>query len=306
MTTLNYIVIDLEWNQGNQKDDNNQKKLPFEIIEIGAVKLNESLEFTDEFSSLIKPQVYEKMHEITGELIQIQMEELEQEEDFPVVINEFLKWCGEDYIFATWGPLDLLELQRNIKFYGLSPLAENPIAFLDVQKLFSIAFEDGKKRRSLEYAIDFVNIDKMIPFHRAYYDAYYTSKILYLLNDEKYLTRYSFDTFCLPKSRKEEIKIVFDDYSKYISREFETKKDLMSDREVISTKCYLCRCNLKKKMKWFTKNNKHYYNLAYCEKHGYIKYKIRVRKSEDDKIYTVKTSKMITNKQAEEFLEKKK
>ena len=74
------------------------------------------------------------------------------------VVEDFLCWCGEDYIFCTWGPLDLAELQRNLRFYGMEPLARGPIAFLDVQKLFSIAYEDRKSRRALEWAVDFLKI----------------------------------------------------------------------------------------------------------------------------------------------------
>ena len=38
---MNYIVFDLEWNQCPYGKGKENKRLPFEIIEIGAVKLNE-------------------------------------------------------------------------------------------------------------------------------------------------------------------------------------------------------------------------------------------------------------------------
>ena len=44
---MHYIVFDLEWNipgRANKVSDEDRQALPFEIIEIGAVKLNESLE----------------------------------------------------------------------------------------------------------------------------------------------------------------------------------------------------------------------------------------------------------------------
>ena len=65
----NYIVFDLEWNQGEAPVTENGKTLIFEIIEIGAVKLNEKKEKVGEFSRLIKPQVFKQMHRITGKLI---------------------------------------------------------------------------------------------------------------------------------------------------------------------------------------------------------------------------------------------
>lgn len=37
---MNYIVLDLEWNQAIKQDHNSQ--LLFEIIEIGAVKLDDN------------------------------------------------------------------------------------------------------------------------------------------------------------------------------------------------------------------------------------------------------------------------
>ena len=37
---MNYIVLDLEWNQSDTGNETATKEIPFEIIDIGAVKLN--------------------------------------------------------------------------------------------------------------------------------------------------------------------------------------------------------------------------------------------------------------------------
>lgn len=287
---MNYIVMDLEWNQGNESAGN--PELPFEIIEIGAIQLNSEKKMTDEFSELIRPVVYKEMHHITSKLIHMDMKELEKGKPFRQAAEEFLSWCGDDYIFCTWGPLDLTELQKNMIYHNMPPLADGPIAFLDVQKLFSIAFEDCKSRRSLEYAVDYLKLEKDIPFHRAFSDAYYTAKVLAHIQPEVE-KMVSYDVFVTPKSREEEIHVVFDKYAKYISREFEDKMEAMEDKEVVSTRCYKCRKSLKKKIKWFTPNGKHYYCVSYCNEHGYMKGKIRIRKSENDKVYVVKTLKFI-------------
>ena len=100
---MNIIVMDLEWNQNPEaRKEKNSDKPMFEIIEIGAVKLNENYEITDKFSKLIKPQLYHIMHKITTDLIHIQMKELKKEKYFPEIFKEFMDWCGEDIIFATW------------------------------------------------------------------------------------------------------------------------------------------------------------------------------------------------------------
>lgn len=304
---MNYIVFDLEWNQSNTGQEDETTKIPFEIIEIGAVKLNDTYVMINEFSQLVKPEVYHEMHQFTGRLIHLQMEELERGRPFKEVAEEFLKWCGpEEYTFCIWGNLDLTELQRNMKFYDMEDLSKGPIAFLDVQKLFSIAFEDGKSRRSLEAAVDMMQMEKDIPFHRAFSDAYYTANLLKLIAEKEpsVLGRVSFDLYHPPMSREQEVRIQFDTYMKYISREFEDKAEAFSDKEVSSSKCYLCHKNLRKKVKWFSPNGRHYYCLAWCDKHGYLKGKIRIHKSEAGRVYAVKTMKLITEEEATKMKER--
>lgn len=305
---MKYIVLDLEWNQSNTGLEEEAETLPFEVIEIGAVQLTdnsvtgESFPITDRFSELIKPAVYREMNQMTGKLIHIQMQQLRKGRPFPEVYEDFFRWCGEEpYLFCTWGAADLTELQRNIKFYHITPLSDRPIPFLDVQKLFSLAYEDGKSRRALEYAVDLLELTKKQPFHRAFCDAFYTAEVLRRILAEKseVLKNVSYDVFHPPTDRDSEVKVQFDTYTKYISREFDSRQKAFEDREIVSSKCYLCHRNLRKKLKWFTANGRHYYCLAYCEVHGYLKGKIRVRKTETGKIYIVKTTKLISPEEAE-------
>ena len=51
---MEYIVLDLEWNQSNTGKEDAVEKLPFEIIEIGAIKLNKERVMVSEFNELIK------------------------------------------------------------------------------------------------------------------------------------------------------------------------------------------------------------------------------------------------------------
>lgn len=301
---MNYIVFDLEWNQGGENEVQLSDRLPFEIIEIGAVKLNDKKEVIDRYEKLVKPVVYHKLHYITKKMLGLTMESLESEECFVDILPDFLKWCGEDYLFCSWGPLDLIELQRNMRYHELPPLSEGPLPFLDVQKLFSYQYEDKKMRRSLEYAVSFLGIEETLAFHRAYDDAYYTGLVLGRITDEAALEHVSFDCFTVPKTKKEEIHISFDDYSKYISREFEDRAEAMSDKEVISTRCNLCGKNLRKKMRWFSPNGKYYLSVSNCAEHGLMKSKIRLKKSERGKIYVVKTSKFITQEDMNSLREK--
>ena len=301
---MDYIIFDLEWNQ-SQASHKGEQNLLFEIVEIGAVKLNENRTMISEFSELIKPQIYHEMHYLTSKLIHLQMEELEKGKPFVDVITRFLEWSGENCIFCSWGPLDLLELQRNMKYYNMPALSDRPLRYYDIQKLFSIAYEDKKSRRSLEYAIDMLNIKKDIPFHRAFSDAYYTAKVFDHIEDPLVLEKYSFDTFSVPTSKETEIHINFSDYSKYISRKFDDKVELLKDKGVMSTKCNKCKRNIRKKVKWFSPNGKHYYAISFCYLHGYMKNKIRIRKAEDGGVFAIKTSKLISSEEVKRITEKR-
>ncbi len=302
---MNYIVLDLEWNQASDKFGN-KYGLPFEIVEIGAVKLNRRFEIVDSFEQLIKPQIYHTIHFMTSKIVGVDKEELEGGRPFPEVMAEFLKWCGSRYVFCIWGTLDLTELQKNMCYYGMDELSSGPMKYYDIQKFFSLTYEDGKLRRALEFAVDYLNIEKDVPFHRAYADAYYTAKVFVEINKvqpevEKYV---SYDVFMIPKNKREEVKVSFKTYSKYISREFDDKQAALEDKMVASTKCYLCGRNAKKRIRWFSVNGKHYYSLSYCKKHGFLKGKVRIKKAEDGNVYVVKTMKIITQEAAEEIYTK--
>ena len=122
---MDYVVLDLEWNQASDSRDARNRLLTFEIIEIGAVKLNSRMEIVDTFEELIRPQVYDTMHHITEKLIGIHMKDLSGCRTFDVVMKDFLAWCGEDFMFGTWGPQDLTELQKNMRFFGMEPLEKD-------------------------------------------------------------------------------------------------------------------------------------------------------------------------------------
>lgn len=75
----------------------------FEVVEIGAVKLNDDCIMVNEFSQLVKPQVYHEMNQITGRLIHLQMQELERGKPFAETAEAFLTGAGRRSIFSAPG-----------------------------------------------------------------------------------------------------------------------------------------------------------------------------------------------------------
>lgn len=287
---LNYVVFDLEWNQCPYGKEMEDLRLPFEIIEIGAVKINRQMEYIDGFQQLIKPRVYRTLHWRTREIVNITRHMLDtQGIGFQEAVENFLRWAGPDAVFCTWGTTDLTELQRNMRYYHILDLLPGPMHYLDVQKLFAVQYEDMKKRRALEYAIDFLHLDKDKTFHRAQADAWYTGKVLQTIEQYIIDAYDSIDVYQNPKTKTDEIHLVYNGYTKFISREFENKEDAMNDREVKALCCSKCGRSSRKKIFWFSVNSKNYYSVGVCPEHGLMQGRIRMRKTDDGKLYVVKT-----------------
>ena len=99
---MNYIVFDLEWNQCPDGKEAGDPALPFEIIEIGAVKLDGSLQETGRFHRIIRPAVYPTLNSHTREIVQMDEKKLKSGIPFPDAAREFLSFCGGDAMFCTW------------------------------------------------------------------------------------------------------------------------------------------------------------------------------------------------------------
>lgn len=302
----NYIVFDLEWNQCPEGKIKSIDRMPFEIIEIGAVKMDADLQIISRFHRLITPQVYTKLHSVISEVTHMDMRKLKEEgEPFQEVIRDFLQWCGCDYRFCTWGAMDLMELQRNMEFYGMEIPFEKPLYYYDVQKLYGIAEKDGKEKLSLDHAVEELGIEQSRPFHQALDDAWYTGMVLQHMKADIWTPYISMDYYWVPAAEEEQVTLRFPTYSKFVSRTFETKEDALADKAVSDVVCPYCRRMLRKKLRWFSLNQKQYFSLGACPNHGYVRGKIRMKKAENGRFYVVKTMKATDETGAKHVFQKK-
>ncbi len=302
---MNYIVLDLEWNQcpyGKKRED---PMLPFEIIEIGAVKMDEDLHPAGSFHEIIQPVLYKRLHHMTRSVIHMTERDFDGKRTFPEVFRDFLAWCGPDPVFCTWGPGDLTELQRNVRWHiDRGSMKEewpfpHPFFFRDIQKIFAYVYEERSVRRSLEWAVEFLKIDKQEQFHDAYSDAFYTAEILSEIPAGQVEKHFSVDTYLTPSNRKEEIFIRYEDYTKFISKGFRDRNDVMKDRVVSQTRCIICGKRAKKKIRWFSDGGRNYLCAAQCEEHGFLKGKARIRINRDGLWYAIRTIRMISEEEYE-------
>ena len=138
---MNYIVFDLEWNQCPDGKAKENPALPFEILEIGAVKLNSEKQEVSRFHELVQPSVYKRLHSMTQSIIHLSADKLKKADPFPAVCERFRQWCTEDATYCIWGSLDLLEFQRNMRYHNVENFFPFPLKYLDIQKLYSICFD---------------------------------------------------------------------------------------------------------------------------------------------------------------------
>ena len=117
---MHYIVIDLEWNQTyHEKAVATQKALSIrlrgEVIQIGAVKLNEALELAGSFRVTVKPKFYKKIHRHVMRLTGIDQAQLDRGVSLEEAMHSFHRFCGDDAVFLTWGPDDMPMLFDNLR-----------------------------------------------------------------------------------------------------------------------------------------------------------------------------------------------
>lgn len=304
---MNYIVFDLEWNQSptGRVIKNKNGVLPFEIIEIGAVKLNESFKIISSFDRLIKPQVYLKMHKAVQKLLPISMRELLKGKVFQEACNEFFEWCGEDVVFVTWGDGDLLQLQRNMAFHSFSHTFDKPLLYIDAQRIYSEQFLDGVKCVSLSVAVDELKVPKGKSYHRALYDAQYTALVFAKLDSYLIKNHYSIDTYIIPESEEEEILLTEEDIQQYVTKGYRSKEELVDNRSLKSSRCFLCDKNMQRIVNWFCDNGRNYYSAFCCNEHGKITGKIRVKNTDDCRYYAIRTFMLADERGVNEIKERR-
>ncbi len=115
---MNYIILDLEatcW-----KDRSIQKQN--EIIEIGAVKINDKGEPQDEFCEFIKPKLNPVLSDFCKELTTITQEEIDIADPYENVIERFKNWIDveEPYVLCSWGFYDKKQFQKDCELHNLS------------------------------------------------------------------------------------------------------------------------------------------------------------------------------------------
>ena len=275
---MNYIVLDMEWNQPWPGSPSAKKVLPVhirgEIIQIGAVRITEDQLVTDEFQILIKPKFYRHLNRRVSKLTGIKEARLRDEGvPFPEAMSEFRNWCGEDIVFLTWGFDDIGILRENLQLFGLDESWTE--RWYNAQMIFNAQTDGSSSQKALKTAMEIFEIEPSRPAHDALGDAYHTALICAMLDLKRGIAEYGqalkshedgFHGAELPGciARK-----VFYDYA--------DKRAALSAMTGEENKCPVCGRQMLGS-RWFAQPGHRYMDLATCPEHG--KFLIRIRLSD--------------------------
>lgn len=221
---MQYIVLDLEWNQALSQDSIRHKgiKIYGEIIQIGAARLNANGEVADTIRLNVAPKYYKKMHWSVRKLTGISTKSLAKGLPFPEAYAEFIQWCGKNITFLTWGPDDLPMLRDNLKLHNMST-RYLPEAF-DLQRIFAREIAGEKRQFSLADAMAQLDVVTDHPAHDALNDALNTAAVCAKLDLDEGIARYN-DPF--PSKQKSEgefdglPRVIYPSYEEMAKSEFE-------------------------------------------------------------------------------------
>jgi len=286
---MDYIVLDMEWNQPWPGSPSAKKVLPVqirgEIIQLGAVRVTEDQTVADEFQVLVKPKHYRRLNRRVSKLTGIKESRLKEEGiGFVEAMERFRAWCGGDVVFLTWGFDDITILRENLRLYGLSE--EWTSCWYNAQMIFNAQTDGSSSQKALKTAMEIFGIEATRPAHDALGDAYHTALICARLDLKKGTREYGqalkehengFHGAELPGciSRK-----VFYDYA--------DKRAALNAMAGAENQCPTCGRQMLGS-RWFAQPGHRYMDLATCADHG--KFLIRVRLS-DQPDGTVRVSRL--------------
>ena len=274
---MNYIVLDMEWNQPWPGSPSSRKVLPSairgEIIQIGAVRVTEDQQVADEFQVLIKPKYYRHLNRRVSKLTGIKEARLKDEGiSFPDAMHQFREWCGEDIIFLTWGFDDIGILKENLRLFGME---ENwTDRWYNAQMIFNAQTDGSTSQKALSKALEIFGIEPSRPAHDALGDAYHTALICARLDLKKGAAEYD----AAVKSHENgfhgaELPGCL---ARQVYYDFADKRAALSSMAGEENICPICGARMLGS-RWFAQPGHRYMDLATCPEHG--KFLIRVRMS---------------------------
>ncbi len=174
---MNYIILDMEWNQpfGGVKLVQKPVVLHGEIIQIGAIKADENFNYVDKIKIAVRPKYYKRMNPHVEKITGITSLQLTGGMTFPQAFKRFSEWCGEEFRFITWGSDDLGVLADNLVLHGMDPGFGKD--YINLQVIYNKQVNSEHLQCGLSTAAESLEIPIDVQVHDALNDAYLTFEI---------------------------------------------------------------------------------------------------------------------------------
>lgn len=259
-----FVIIDLEWNTAFSKEKN---KYINELIEVGAVKLDDHFHKLDSYSRFVKPEIETHIHSRVRKLTNISNEDLADADDFDDVMKDFTRWAGRhDTCVMSWGDMDVRTLIDNYQYHNGSPKIPFIKKYLNMQTYFMRKMKCPKGQQiSLSNAAEMIGIDlSQYPLHRALADSVLAADIFRNVYDRE--------------SFSKRVVLFNDDfYKKILFKPYVIQdiNDPQVDRGVMNCMCPMCLIAAKplSEFKFFSGAFKAFYQCPECK----TKYKVSVQ-----------------------------
>ena len=281
---IRYIVVDLEWNQYPKwiktPVSNSGVVMPHEIIQIGAIKVDEEFNPIDAFSVGIRLPGHRKLSKHVARVIQKTQTDIDQGYDFSVAYAFFQDWIGDASSFITWGKDDFRVLDNNLAYYNLQSLT--PSQWYDAQLIYARQIRGDSAQVSLANAAAAVGVrDEDLMHHDALNDAYITVGVCSCLDMQKGMAEHTeLSLHPHPFSQKSENRLF--QQKKFVSASsdggFESRALAKKHCETQKLLCPVCG-NVMKLESSRIVNGDRWMRMAGCNAHGkhLVRYRVRHR-----------------------------
>lgn len=172
------IYIDLEMNLTDPRLVC-KKDLRNEIIEIGAVRMDENFHPLDRFRIFVRPQyngvIERKIYKLTG----ISNAAVSEAVSLPEALDALEVWCGSDgcEVYA-WSTSDLIQLRKECRFKGIKSIfLDEIVQWHDFQEDFRQMLGEAHIL-SLSNALHRAGLEPEGSLHDASWDAYNSARLM--------------------------------------------------------------------------------------------------------------------------------
>lgn len=239
---MKYVILDLEWDTVYYPP---QKRFVNQILQIGAVKLDENFNKLDTLELNIKSQISKKVSKRFTDITGITTEDMLSGIPLYEAVEKYNTFVKDTQVAMTWSDTDLYTILDNQKVLLKEKVTFSFDKYLDLQKLVQGEMQrkgyESKNQVSLESAAQFFKIDtKKFEFHTALDDSLVCGELL----------KATFNKDRFNELLKDTKNPEFFARLRFKARPISNIKDEAIDKKHLEFRCPECNAQAKNVSKW--------------------------------------------------------